>query len=130
MKKIVVLNLIDKDYRETVIDVIEQTMADAIKKISRIKTPRLYPPNQDTTISFPKDPSVLSPDDPNQSGIPISIEVQLLEEGTQIRASDVKNLANILQQKILSLILFEKRTVWVDVKAFDNGKPVRVGIAQ
>jgi len=130
MKKIVVLNLVDSDYREEVIEALEKTMADAIKKISRIRPPVLHPPNQDTIISFPKDPSVLLPRDPSQSGIPISIEVQLIEEGTQIRKSDVKNLANILQQRVLLLIVFEKRTVWVDVKAFDNGRPIRVGIAQ
>lgn len=131
MKKIVVLNLVDGDYREMIIDALEKAMADAIKKMGRIKPPVLYPPNQDTIISFPRDPSVLSPHDPtSQSGIPISIELQLIEEGARIRSSDVKNLANILQQRILSIRGFDKRTVWVDVKALDDGKPIRIGVAQ
>lgn len=132
MKKIVVLNLVDGDYREKIIDAMEQEMVAAIRKISHIKPPILHPPNQDTTISFPKDPSVLPPLDPSQSesGIPISIELQLIEEGARIKLSDVKNVANLIQQNILSIRGFESRTVWVDVKAFDNGKPVRVGVAQ
>lgn len=124
MKKIVVSNLFGGDYKEMAIDAIEQQIAAAIGKISRIKPPVLYPPGQDTIISFPKDPSVESP------GIPILIEVELIEEGAGVKSSSIKNLANLIQQKVLSIRGFESRTVWVSVRALDNGKPLKIGIAQ